>query len=351
MTDVAPRLPLPRTEAELEELLSRPDAGAVRALAQHRGDVLVLGVGGKMGPSLARMLRRAADDADGASTARRIIGVSRFSSPAARAALESAGIETIACDLLEADAVRALPDAPNIVYMAGQKFGTRDAPSATWATNTGAPTLVTSRFTRSRVVAFSTGNVYPLTAVASGGSREIDAPAPVGEYAASCLGRERIFEHLAARHRSPVAIVRLNYAIDLRYGVLVDIALAVHRGEPVDLRMGHVNVIWQGDANARAIACLAHAAAPPFVVNVTGTEVLGVRHLAMQFGERFGREPRFTGEEAPDALLSDTGVMQRTLGRPLVSVDWMVDAVAGWIADGNPLLGKPTSFQTRDGRF
>ena len=344
-------LPLPRHEAELEELLSRPDAGTVDALGRHPGDILVLGVGGKMGPSLARMLRRAASDADGGSARRRVIGVSRFSSRAARGALEAAGVETIACDLLDADAVRALPDAPNIIYMAGQKFGTRDAPSATWAANTAVPTLVTSRFTRSRIVAFSTGNVYPLTPVTSHGSRETDAPAPVGEYAASCLGRERIFEHHASCHGAPVAIVRLNYAIDLRYGVLVDIALAVHRGEPVDLRMGHVNVIWQGDANARAIACLAHAAAPPFVVNVTGAEVLSVRRLATGLGERFGLEPRFTGEEAPDALLSDTTLMQRTLGPPTVPVEWMLDAVAAWIAAGNPLLGKPTSFQTRDGRF
>ena len=343
--------PIPRNEQELDDLLSRPDTGAIRALGAHPGDVLVLGVGGKMGPSLARMLRRAADEADRGGGQRRIIGVSRFSAAPARGTLDAVGVETISCDLLDADAVRALPEAPNIIYMAGQKFGTRDAPSATWAANTAVPTLVASRFRDSRIVAFSTGNVYPLTPVASGGSKETDAPAPVGEYAISCLGRERIFEHYAARHRAPVAIVRLNYAVDLRYGVLVDIALAVHRGEPVDLRMGHVNVIWQGDANARAIACLAHAAVPPFVVNVTGPAVLAVRELALRFGERFGREPRFTGDPAPDALLSNTERMQRTLGPPDVTTDWMIEAVAGWIAAGNPLLGKPTSFQTRDGRF
>ena len=350
MTDAA-HPPIPRTGEELDELLSQPDDGAIRALARHPGDVLVLGVGGKMGPSLARMLRRAAEEADGRPSARRIIGVSRFSSSGARRSLEAVGVETIPCDLLDADAVRALPDAPNIVYMAGQKFGTRAAPSATWAANTAVPTLVASRFTQSRIVAFSTGNVYALTPIASGGSRETDLPAPVGEYAISCLGRERIFEHFASRHGTPVAIVRLNYAIDLRYGVLVDIALAVHRGEPVDLRMGRVNVIWQGDANARAIACLAHAAVPPFVVNVTGPAVLQVRELATRFAERFGRDPRFTGEEESDALLSDTTIMQRTLGLPRITVDWMIDAVAEWIATGNPLLGKPTSFQTRDGRF
>ena len=346
-----PRPALPRTEGELDELLSRPDAGAVDALARHRGDVLVLGVGGKMGPTLARMLRRAADEADGGRDTRRIIGVSRFSSSMARQALNAVGVDTVACDLLDAAAVRALPDAPNIVYMAGQKFGTRDAPSATWAANTVVPTLVASRFPRSRIVAFSTGNVYPLSPVASGGSKETDPLGPIGEYAISCLGRERIFEHFASRDGTPVAIVRLNYAIDLRYGVLVDIALKVHAGEPVDVRMGHVNVIWQGDANARAIACLAHAASPPFAINVTGTETLSVRDLATRFGERFGRQARFTGSEASDALLSDTTLMQRTIGVPTVAVEWMIDAVAAWISAGNPLLGKPTSFQTRDGRF
>ncbi len=346
-----PIQPAPRNEVELEELLSRPDPTAIRALAQHPGDVMVLGAGGKMGPSLARMLRRAADEADGRRDARRIIGVSRFTSAAARAALDAVGVETRACDLSDADAVRDLPDAPSIIFMAGQKFGTRDAPAATWAANTAVPTLVATRFTRSRIVVFSTGNVYALTPVAAGGSKETDAPAPIGEYATSCLGRERIFEHFAAKHAVPLAIVRLNYATDLRYGVLVDIALAVHRREPVDVRMGYVNIIWQGDANARAIACLAHAALPPFVVNVAGTKVLRVRDVAARFGKLLHREPEFTGEEAPDALLSDTKLMCETLGPLAIPADWLVAAVAEWIAGGGVLLGKPTSFQTRDGRF
>ena len=346
-----PILPAPRSEEELDELLPRPDAGAIGALGRNPGDILVLGVGGKMGPSLARMLRRAADDADGRRDARRIIGASRFSSTGAREALDAVGVETIPCDLLDADAVRALPDAPNVIFMAGQKFGTRDAPAMTWAANTGVPTLVATRFKGSRIVAFSTGNVYALTPVTSGGAKETDAPAPVGEYATSCLGRERIFEHFAARNGTPVAIVRLNYAIDLRYGVLVDLALAVQRGDPIDLRMGHVNIIWQGEANARAIACIEHAAVPPFIVNVTGPQVLSVRTLASRFGKLLGREPRFVGEEAPDALLGNTDRMQELLGPAIMPVDWMVAAVAEWITAGNPLLGKPTSFQTRDGRF
>jgi uncharacterized protein YbjT (DUF2867 family) len=343
--------PAPHDETELEELLSRPDAGAVRSLAACPGDVLILGAGGKMGPSLARMARRAADEADGGASHRRVIAVSRFSSGAGRELLESAGIDTIAADLGEAASVAALPETPNIIYMAGQKFGTRDAPSATWAANAAVPALVATRFTAPRMVVFSTGNVYSLTPVTSGGSRETDAPAPVGEYASSCLGRERIFEHYSARHRQPLAIVRLNYAVDLRYGVLVDIALAVMHDQPVDLRMGHVNVIWQGDANARAIACLAHAATPPFVVNVTGPDILRVRDVAARFGTLLSRTPRFIGDEAPDALLSNTTLMQSTLGAPSTPVAWLIDAVAQWITGGGPILGKPTSFQTRDGRF
>jgi dTDP-4-dehydrorhamnose reductase len=346
-----PISPAPRDETELEELLSRPDAGAVETLKKHGGDILVLGAGGKMGPSLARMARRAADQADGAASTRRVIAVSRFSSGSSRALLESAGVDTIAADLADASAVAVLPDAPNVIFMAGQKFGTRDAPPATWAANTAVPTLVATRFTAARMVVFSTGNVYPLTPVANGGSKETDAPAPIGEYASSCLGRERIFEYFADRHRQPLAIVRLNYAIDLRYGVLVDIALAVMHGQPVDLRMGHVNVIWQGDANARAIACLAHASIPPFIVNVTGSKTLRVRDVTARFGKLLNRTPVFVNDEAPDALLSDTTLMISTLGAPTKPADWMVASVAEWITHGGPILGKPTSFQTRDGRF
>ncbi|HEY2366912.1 MAG TPA: NAD-dependent epimerase/dehydratase family protein, partial [Polyangiaceae bacterium] len=236
----------------------------------------------------------------------RVIAASRFSSAKAEQSLRAAGIETIKCNLLDRGAVAALPDAPNVVFMAGQKFGTRDAPSSTWAMNVVLPSIAAERYAASRIVAFSTGNVYALTPVRAGGSRESDTPAPVGEYAMSCLGRERVFEDAAARRGTPVAIVRLNYAVDLRYGVLVDIASRVLGGNPVDLRMGHVNVIWQGDANDWALRCLAHASAtPPFLVNVTGRETLSVREIATLFGAMFGRAPVFTGAEAPDALLSN----------------------------------------------
>ena len=340
--------PTPRDESELEELLSRPDRGAVQALERCPGDILILGAGGKMGPSLARMARRAADEA---GTRRRVVAVSRFSSPSARSGLDQSGVETISCDLTDAAAVVGLPDAPNVIFMAGQKFGTRGAPSATWAANAAVPAFVASRFRTSRAVVFSTGNVYPLTPVASHGATETDTPAPIGEYASSCLGRERIFEHYLGAPNGALAIVRLNYANDLRYGVLVDIALAVRRGTPLDLRMGYVNIIWQGDANARAIACLAHASAPPFIVNLTGAETLSVRDLATRFGALFARDPIFHGVEASDALLSDTTLMQRTLGPPETPVEWMVAWVADWVERGGAMLGKPTSFQTRDGGF
>jgi dTDP-4-dehydrorhamnose reductase len=346
-----PIAPAPRNETELEELLSRPDAGAVRALGEHRGDILVLGAGGKMGPSLARMARRAADQADVGGSRRRVIAVSRFSSKIARELLESAGVDTIAADLGDASVVAGLPDAPNVIFMAGQKFGTRDAPSATWAANTAIPTLVATRFTSARMVVFSTGNVYPLTPATSAGAKEADPVAPIGEYASSCLGRERIFEHYATQHRQPLAIMRLNYAVDLRYGVLVDIALAVLHKQPVDVRMGYVNVIWQGDANARAIACLSHAATPPFIVNITGATTLRVRDVAERFGKLLQRTPIFSGEEAPDALLSDTTLMNSTFGALSMRSDWMIASVAEWITHGGAILGKPTSFQTRDGRF
>jgi nucleoside-diphosphate-sugar epimerase len=345
--------PAPADEAELDELLSRPRAETVAALGACDGDVVVLGAGGKMGPTLSRLIVRAAAIADARAgrPARGVIAVSRFSSAAAQRALEEAGVTTLACDLLDRGAVARLPDATNVVFMAGQKFGTADAPAMTWAMNTVVPAICTERYAGARIVAFSTGNVYPLTPVARGGARETDAIGPIGEYAASCVGRERIFELAAARDGTRVALVRLNYAIDLRYGVLTDLAVKVLRGEPIDLRMGHVNVIWQGDANRIATECLPRAAAPPFVVNVTGRTVLSVRELATRLARRLGRSPVFTGEEAPDALLSDTGRMASLFAPPEVPVDWMVTSVADWVRAGRTLLGRPTHFEERAGRF
>jgi nucleoside-diphosphate-sugar epimerase len=333
------------TEAELDDLLSAPRAETSAALAACPGDVIILGAGGKMGPTLARMARRAAQDA------RRVVAVSRWSSTAAERALNDAGVETVRCDLLDRDAVAKLPDAPNVVFMAGQKFGTTGAPAMTWGMNTVVPAICAERFKSSRITVFSTGNVYALTPVEAGGSRENDAPAPVGEYAASCLGRERVFELCSERFHTPVAIVRLNYAIDLRYGVLVDIATRVFQGEAVPVDMGYVNVIWQGDANRIAIECLARASSPPFVVNVTGDATLSVRRLAESFAARFGKKASFKGNERPDALLSNTARMRASFAPPSTSLDEMIERVADWIEHGGALLGKPTKFEARDGNF
>lgn len=301
-----------------------------------------------MGPSLTAMVARAAGElGDG----RRVIAVSRWSDGGAERALKEIGVVTVACDLLDRAAVARLPDASNVIFMAGQKFGTRDQPSRTWAMNTLVPAHAAERYATARMVAFSTGNVYPLVAIGSGGAREMDVPGPIGEYAAACLGRERLFEHFSARNGTRLVIYRLNYAIDVRYGVLLDLAQKVTDGVPIPLAMGYVNVIWQGDANRIAIEALPLAASPPFVVNVTGRETLAVRDLALRFGKRLGREPQFEGREGPDALLSNASLMGTTFAAPEVSIDEMIEQVAIAVEQKTPTLGKPTHFETRDGGF
>jgi nucleoside-diphosphate-sugar epimerase len=336
------------SEAALEEALSAPSHGLLASMRFTPGDIVILGAAGKMGPTLARLARRTIDELGRHD---RVVAVSRFSSAKAEESLHAWGVETIRCDLLDRGAVAALPDAPNVIFMAGQKFGTRDAPSSTWAMNVVLPSIAAERYADSRIVAFSTGNVYPLSPVQGGGSRESDPTGPVGEYAMSCLGRERIFEDASARRGTRVAIVRLNYAVDLRYGVLVDIASRVLRGDPIDLRMGHVNVIWQGDANDWALRCLAHASAPPFVVNVTGLETLAVRALAARFGELLDRAPALTGTESADALLSNASHAHSLFGPPSVPTPTLLEWVAAWVQSGKPLLGKPTHFEERTGAF
>jgi len=339
------RAELPRDEDDLEERLSRPTPALTAVLATVPGDVLVLGAGGKMGASLARMARRA-------DPARRVIAVSRWTNRHAAETLEAHGIDTIGADLLSPRELAALPDAPNVVFMAGQKFGTTGNPSATWAMNAAVPAFVAERFAGARTVVFSTGNVYPLTPPGRGGSRESDPAAPVGEYAFSCLARERIFGAAAERHHTPVAIVRLNYAHDLRYGVLTDLALRIVRHEPIDLAMGYVNVIWQGDANAFALAALAKATMPePYIVNVAGPGTHRIADLARALGERLGIDPVLAGAEGTDALLSDASRMRELLDHTPLPADTLLDWVAGWVRAGGPLLGKPTSYEKRDGRF
>ena len=336
------------TVAVLEDLLSAPSAAAIAAFRRLPGNVVVLGAAGKMGPTLARMARRAAD---AAGSPRRVIAVSRFSDPGSGDALRAHGVETIACDLLDEAAVAALPAAPLVVFMAGQKFGTVGAAARTWAMNVHVPALVARRYRGSRIAAFSTGNVYGLAPVAGGGSREADAPNPAGEYAMSCLGRERIFEHFARADGTPVAILRLNYATEMRYGVIVDLAQRVAVGEPVDLAMGWFNAIWQGDASAMALAALADAATPPFIVNLAGPEKLRVRDVAATLGRLLGRAVTTRGEEAADALLSDGATGWARYGRPAVDADRLIRWVAEWVGRDGVTLGKPTHFEARDGKF
>jgi dTDP-4-dehydrorhamnose reductase len=337
-----------QTEAELEERLSRPAEPDKAAMISLPGELMVLGVGGKMGPSLARLARRACKEV---GVVKRIIAVSRFSRDNLRSELEAEGIETLRCDLLNAEELAALPDVSNIIFMAARKFGTTGAEYLTWAMNTYLPGLVAERFRHSCIVAFSTGNVYPLRAATEGGASETTRLAPVGEYAQSALGRERMFEYASYRWGTRVAILRLNYAIDLRYGVLLDIARAVFEGRPVNVRMGLVNVIWQGDANRVCLRALAHCQSPPNVFNLTGPETLSVRQLAFEFGQRFGIEPILEGEEAQTALLSDAGKAHQLFGYPSVSAREMIDWTAHWIVSGGASLGKPTRFEVRDGAF
>ncbi len=332
----------------LEDVLSEPSPRAIDAVARLDGDLLVLGVAGKMGPTLARMAKRAMAEA---GVSHRVIGVSRFSSTDQQHALEAHGVETIRCDLLDEAALAALPDAPNILFMAGRKFGSTGDEPLTWAMNTYLPALVCRRFTRSRIVAFSTGNVYGLTPQGRGGSREDDLPAPVGEYAMSCLGRERMFEYFSRTYGTPVAILRLNYATEMRYGVLVDLAGRVARREPIDLAMGYFNVIWQADANAMALAAFDHTASPAFIVNIAGREELSVRDVCTALARKLSVDVSFTGREADDALLSNGARGWSLLGEPRVDAAQLIEWTADWVRHGGDSLGKPTHFESRAGRF
>jgi nucleoside-diphosphate-sugar epimerase len=329
--------------AELEEFMTRPTSELEADLARADGDILVLGVGGKMGPTLARMAKRAG---------KHVIGVARFSEKGLRERLESQGIECIACDLLDRGALERLPRAKNVVFMAGHKFGAAGDPSFTWAMNVGVPFMVAEAFRDSRIVAFSTACVYPYANVnGSGASEETETLPPPGDYATSCVGREQAFRYGSRQHGTAGRLMRLEYAIDMRYGVLHDVAAKVFAGTPVDVTMGHVNVIWQGDANEQALRLLAHCTTPTSPINVSGPDVVGVRSLAAEFGKRFGKKPSFTGSESPTAWLVDTTQAKKLFGAPRVPLERMLDWQADWIARGLPDLGKPTHFETRDGKY
>ncbi len=331
----------------LEDLLSQPTEAAVQALGALDGDLIILGVAGKMGPSLARMALRASERAG----VRRVIGVARFSEPGIEAQLRAYGIETIRCDLLDSTQLDALPDAPNVVFMTGMKFGATGQEGRTWAMNCWLPGLVCRKYRRSRIVAFSTGNVYGLTPVILGGSVESDPLHPVGEYAQSCLGRERMFDYFSRSNDIPMSLLRLNYATEMRYGVLVDIAQRVRQGQPVDVTMGHLNALWQADANAMALASFAHVRTPPMVLNLAGPELLSVRRLAEEFAERFGRSLVVEGAESSDALLSNAQQAHRLFGYPRVSAGQMMAWIADWLERGGETHGKPTHFEVRHGQY
>ncbi|MCK6454687.1 MAG: NAD(P)-dependent oxidoreductase [Alphaproteobacteria bacterium] len=339
---------LPRRFADveaLEDFMTAPGPELVRDLAAVPGDILVLGVGGKMGPTLARLARRAAPD-------RRIIGVARFSEKGLRAGLERAGIETIACDLLDRTAIAALPPAPNVMFMAGFKFGATGNEPLAWAMNVLVPAMVAENFADQRIVAFSTGCVYPFVPVDGPGATEETAPIPpAGDYANSCVGRERMFQYFSGRHGTAGRLFRLNYAIDMRYGVLHDVASKVLAGQPIDLTMGHVNVIWQGDANAIALRCLEHATKPTSPINVSGPETVAVRWLATEFGKLLGKKPLFTGAEAPSGWVTCTRRMVDEFGPPRVPLQRMIEWTADWLTRAMPSLGKPTHYEVRDGQY
>ena len=338
-----------KTIDDLEEELSRPTRSVLDTLRAVTGDVLVLGAGGKMGPTLARMVRRGFNEIG--HELRRVIAVSRFSSTKAASELQQHGVETISCDLMDRETVKALPDSPNVIFMAGQKFGTNETPELTWVMNTLVPAIVAERFAKSRIVVFSTGCVYSMVRADGPGANEEGLISPPGEYANSCVGRERVFTHFSKQHGTKVLLFRLCYAIDLRYGVLCDVATKVATGNPVDVSMGVVNVIWQGDANARAIQCLAHTASPPVAINVTGLDRVSIRWLAQRFGKILEREPIITGKEGDTAWHWDASRSYELFGPPRVSLDSMINATADWVRRGGALLGKPTHFETTDGQF
>jgi nucleoside-diphosphate-sugar epimerase len=336
-----------RDEDELEELLSRPSAADVEFARSLAGDVVVLGAGGKMGPSLARRVRRALD---AAGRDLRVLAVARFSEPGLAAALGRHGIETIAADLLDPGQVARLPRVENVLFLAGRKFGSTGRPDLTWAQNVIVPAIVAPHFAEGRIVVFSSGNVYPLVRPGAPGSTERDPPDPVGEYAQTCVGRERVFEHASRERGTRCLFFRLFYSVDLRYGTLADLARQVHAGEPVSLTAGHVNALWQGDACSYAFRALSLCETPPRPLVVTGPEVVSVRAAAEAFGRRFFRPPHFAGEPGP-ALLGDPALCVSLLGMPEVSLARLLDGVARWVGRGGRSLGKPTHFEATDGRF
>jgi dTDP-4-dehydrorhamnose reductase len=334
--------------AALEDLLSLPTEASVKMCSEIEGDIMFLGIGGKIGPTLARMAKRACDKA---KVEKRIYGVSLFESDQLRKQIEDMGIETFHGDLLDMDFIKSLPKAKNVFFLAGMKFGSEENISLTWAVNSYVPALVADHFKESNIVAFSTGCVYPLVPVESGGSLETDPPTPLGEYAQSCLGRERMFEYGSKKHQTKVCLIRLNYSVELRYGVLLDIATKVKSREPIDLSMGYFNVIWQGDVNDVVLRSLEICNSPAKILNITGEEILSVRELALEFGNLFKVAPVFVGAEAKTALLNNAGQAFQLFGHPKIKSQQIITWIADWISEGRETLGKPTHYEVRDGKY
>jgi len=332
------------SEEDLEDFMTLPSSDLVADLNKVDGDILILGVAGKMGVTLARMAKRAVPH-------KRVIGVARFTDPDAARKLEQAGVETVKCDLADRNQVEGLDDCANVIFMAGRKFGSAGNLPLTWAMNAHVPSIVAERFKTSRIVAFSTACVYAMTEVGAGGSVEGDPLTPPGEYANSCIGRERMFEYFSARHGTPGKLVRLSYAIDMRYGVLHDVASAVLDNRPVPLEMSHVNVIWQGDANACALRLLTRTTTPTSPINISGPEIVSIRELAQVFGKLLGCTPKFSGAPAPNVWLVDTSEQQRIFGPPAVPLSTLAEWTADWVTSGRASLGKPTHFEVSDGTY
>lgn len=336
------------TEEKLDKLLSEPSAALIEDIKKIKGDIMVLGAGGKMGPTLCVLCKNAIKKA---GIDKRVIAVSRFSDPIATELLKSQGVEIIPCDLLDKEKLYALPEVENIIYMAGRKFGTDGEEWKTWAMNATLPAFVADKFKKSNIVVFSSGNIYPIVPLSSGGCVETDRPGPVGEYTMSCLARERAFEYAANTYGTKIFIYRLNFAVDLRYGVLYDMANNIINGKPISLTTPCLNAIWQGSANEIAIRGLLHAASPVCKMNVTGPETVSIRKAASELGQYLGKEPVFEGEEGNDAYLNDASAAMEIFGYPQVSIKTLIRWQAEWLLDGGRGLGKPTHFEERKGSY
>ncbi len=336
------------TEEKLDKLLSEPSDALIEDIKKIKGDIMVLGAGGKMGPTLCVLCKNAIKKA---GIDKRVIAVSRFSDPIATELLKSQGVEIIPCDLLDKEKLYALPEVENIIYMAGRKFGTDGEEWKTWAMNATLPAFVADKFKKSNIVVFSSGNIYPIVPLSSGGCVETDRPGPVGEYTMSCLARERAFEYAANTYGTKIFIYRLNFAVDLRYGVLYDMANNIINGKPISLTTPCLNAIWQGSANEIAIRGLLHAASPVCKMNVTGPETVSIRKAASELGQYLGKEPVFEGEEGNDAYLNDASAAMEIFGYPQVSIKTLIRWQAEWLLDGGRGLGKPTHFEERKGSY